>query len=368
MGDQLGYVVEGCFIPLVATFGILGNLASICVLRDNRLEMKATFREILIMLSIFDTIFAFSATISFSLPIISEHWKMFIHPFLLPWLLPILQISLNGSIWATVSVAIERFISIVHPRFWFSSFSSTVYIVPTLLLSVVWNIPRWNELYTCIKHRNDTHDWATRAGPALLLHTLTNSSAMEDKNFSICATEFRDDPDYIRYYILLANFIVMAFLPFLILTIINSMLYKTITNTSTTNKRSTNRQKRDQSIAMILVGIVFVFAFCNVFRIIINLYEVFHLAIYGDIAKNWPKWCSLMSDFSHLLLVLNSSVNIIIYGWKDAKFRELLLKLLNCHDCWRGSPALLTNTREMTEVTVLGLDSNRRNKTSESSL
>ena len=44
MGDQLGYVVEGCFIPLVATFGILGNLASICVLRDNRLEMKATFR------------------------------------------------------------------------------------------------------------------------------------------------------------------------------------------------------------------------------------------------------------------------------------------------------------------------------------
>ena len=46
MGDQLGYVVEGCFIPLVATFGILGNLASICVLRDNRLEMKATFRYI----------------------------------------------------------------------------------------------------------------------------------------------------------------------------------------------------------------------------------------------------------------------------------------------------------------------------------
>ena len=37
-------IVEGIFIPFVATFGILGNLASICVLRDNRLEMKATFR------------------------------------------------------------------------------------------------------------------------------------------------------------------------------------------------------------------------------------------------------------------------------------------------------------------------------------
>ena len=41
-----------------------------------------------------------------------------VHPFLFPWLSPLLQISLNGSIWATVSLAIERFISNVHPRFW----------------------------------------------------------------------------------------------------------------------------------------------------------------------------------------------------------------------------------------------------------
>lgn len=32
-----------------------------------------------------------------------------------------------------------------------------------------------------------------------------------------------------------------------------------------------------------------------------------------------------MSNFSHLFLVLNSSANIIIYGWKDVKFREVLL-------------------------------------------
>ena len=35
-------------------------------------------REILIMLSIFDTIFVISATISFSLPILSELWKVII--------------------------------------------------------------------------------------------------------------------------------------------------------------------------------------------------------------------------------------------------------------------------------------------------
>lgn len=36
--------MEGFLLPLVACFGVLGNVASIFVLRDNRMEMKATFR------------------------------------------------------------------------------------------------------------------------------------------------------------------------------------------------------------------------------------------------------------------------------------------------------------------------------------
>ena len=69
--------------------------------------------------------------------------------------------------------------------------------------------------------------------------------------------------------------------------------------------------------------------------------------------------CSMMSDFSHLLLVLNSSVNIVIYGWKDSKFRELLLKLLNLQSCFKKSSPLLG--REMTEVSCVGMTDNDRN-------
>lgn len=109
----------------------------------------------------------------------------------------------------------------------------------------------------------------------MLFTNSTNYTSGEDGvKISICPTEMRDDPGYTRDYILLANFIVMAFIPFLILTVINSMLYQTITRSTAANKRSNNRQKRDQNIAMILVGIVVVFVFCNIFRIIINLYEV----------------------------------------------------------------------------------------------
>ena len=41
---DLSTFVEGCLIPLVAIFGTLGNLASISVLRDKKLDMKETFR------------------------------------------------------------------------------------------------------------------------------------------------------------------------------------------------------------------------------------------------------------------------------------------------------------------------------------
>ena len=51
----------------------------------------------------------------------------------------------------------------------------------------------------------------------------------DELKFAICSTDLRDDPGYIRDYILLANFIVMAFLPFVILTVINTMLYRAIT-------------------------------------------------------------------------------------------------------------------------------------------
>ena len=44
-------------------------------------------------------------------------FKIFQHvsPRLFPYLMPWVQISLNGSIWSVVSVAWERFTSIVYP-------------------------------------------------------------------------------------------------------------------------------------------------------------------------------------------------------------------------------------------------------------
>ena len=99
----------------------------------------------------------------------------------------------------------------------------------------------------------------------------------------------RNNPHYISVYILIANFVIMTLIPIFILTVTNFLIYTTISNISRLNKKTSKRQRRDHSVAMILVGIVIVFILCNVFRMVMNVYEVFHLAYYGDILV-WPPW------------------------------------------------------------------------------
>jgi hypothetical protein len=107
--------IEGYIIPIVSILSFSGNLVTIWILQSLSLDMKTSFRHILVMLSAFDTTFSFLAAIIFSLPILSPAWNIWVHPLLLPWLLPGLQIALSGSIWSTVMVAVERYVSIVHP-------------------------------------------------------------------------------------------------------------------------------------------------------------------------------------------------------------------------------------------------------------
>ena len=90
----------------------------------------------------------------------------------------------------------------------------------------------------------------------------------------ICPTVLRSNLSYTRDYILIANFLLMALIPFLLLALLNYLLFKTIQNSGKKNQKTTTRQKRDQKIAAILILIVVVFGCCNFVRIITNMYEV----------------------------------------------------------------------------------------------
>ncbi|XP_023321774.1 probable G-protein coupled receptor frpr-1 [Eurytemora carolleeae] len=146
---MLKFVVEGILVPVITGFGLAGNIASMLVLRSPKLDMKVSIRHILMMLALFDSLFIMFTTLSFSLLQLYPGWKTYYHGIVFPWIFPFIQISLTGSIWSTVSVAVERFLSVVYSRTWISTLSSRVYLIPVLLISILWNIPRFLELQTC---------------------------------------------------------------------------------------------------------------------------------------------------------------------------------------------------------------------------
>jgi len=152
-------VVEGFLMPAVMSVGLVGNLLSIRVLRSPNIDMKKTFREVLTMLAVYDCLFITTASASFSLPQLSDYWKVWVHPHIFPWLLPLMQASLNGSIWSTVSVTVERYISVVHPHHWLRQLSSAIYIVPVVILTVVWNICRSSKLPSLFALYSGLRSW-----------------------------------------------------------------------------------------------------------------------------------------------------------------------------------------------------------------
>ena len=47
-----------------------------------------------------------------------------------------------------------------------------------------------------------------------------------------------------------------------------------------------------------------------------------------DMESAWNECMETLVSFSHLLSTVNSSINFVIYCYKDDKFREILLKMI----------------------------------------
>ena len=63
-----------------------------------------------------------------------------------PYMLPCIQLTLTGSVWTTVAVSIERYLSVC--RGYRSDRVHLFYTAPILFFSIFFNAPRVLEMYT----------------------------------------------------------------------------------------------------------------------------------------------------------------------------------------------------------------------------
>merc|ERR1711963_617288 len=118
---------------------------------------------------------------------------------------------------------------------------------------------------------------------------------------------------------------------------------------------------------MMLIFIVVVFIICHSIRSIINTYECIQLATYGQL-KHWPDWIQTLVHVNHFALVVNSSINILIYCVKDEKFRNVMWKTLGLTRFFKSNEGGQTNTNTVanhtnTATTAVSLSNNGKSTT-----
>ena len=172
--------------------------------------MMPSIKHLLKMLAAFDAVFLVFTLTLFCISAWSEHYNDFIRPWLTPYMLPgkftsmripklslfykqvgslfieesnnhysisVIQISLTGSVYATVAVSVERFLTVccsyrhavasVAPDGTASRIFHLSYTLPILLFSFSFNITRFFELRTEKIYKNVTE--------TILIESDTNS-------------------------------------------------------------------------------------------------------------------------------------------------------------------------------------------------
>jgi len=285
--DALEFYINGCAIILIAILGNLGNFVCISLLQCRNSKLNPTFSNLITWLAVIDSVFLIFLALTFSLPCLSEEYKKWIFPALLPTSLPLTSIALTASLYMVVAASIERYLQLTQPRH-SDKGSFLGYVLPVVIFSAIYNIPKFFEFYT----------------------TYSGSDSLP----SLQVSEFRKNSDYSKY-VLGSNFVFMGLLPFTVLIVLNFCIYKRM------HSPSAAHQYESTKMGALLFTIVLVQLLSHLPRTALNFYEIYMTLFIGDVTLSQP-W---LVDISHLSLALASSSNVAILAAQDLKFRAVLV-------------------------------------------
>jgi len=275
-----------------SALGIIGNVLSIFILCKK--EMSTVFNKLLMFLCLADLLFLMCSFV-ISLPVTLE----FGLPESVYLVLQCLcHLALTTSVFMTASCTIERHQAVCLPHVYRErliqtgkSWLVTYYVLPTLLSAACLNIPRFISV--------------TSMG-----------------------LELQKNPIYLRFLIMYQCFhpiFTTVLCPFLLLTILNFRIYRRYLSFG-----FTIAQGKDVQMTRILLTVVLTFLLLNLPRLILGIFEISRfrvvvLCVLSSYNYSVPEWQWVMDQVARYLVVLNSSINFIIYCLAGKQFRCVLL-------------------------------------------
>ena len=140
----------------------------------------------------------------------------------------------------------------------------------------------------------------------------------------------------------------------------NFNIYKQIKSVSSWAEQNASRPSRshqENELAKVLIGIVITFVCCHALRILLNFHEAITIkdvmACFAEGKEGIPLWPQITQEFSKLMLVTNSSANIIIYCCLNSNFRK---NMLSCFKKKRENSSTQASNLNNTAKTIANVE------------
>jgi hypothetical protein len=183
-----------------------------------------------------------------------------------------------------------------------------------------------------------------------------NTTALPSNTTRNCLeyTQLRLNKHFILWYVNACNSVLTGGIPFLCLLIFNRKIITKIrqlskeseilVTTGTISLRNGDQRKNqkleERRRAVVMFVIVIAFLFLHSLRSILNIEEIVmyeekektlkRAKDMGKMCRGMQFWYLMAIDYSHLLLVLNASINFLLYGLFGKQFRDVMKEKIRC--------------------------------------
>ena len=314
------FVVYTLIVGLFCVVGLIGNSVTFFVFLKDKLKTSTSF--LFQGISVIDSFLLLTVFPIYCIPPFVDYtdWYKNYYDYgyaiALVYVFPLAFIAQTATVWATVLVALNRYIAVCKPYAaarLCTVRQAKVQLSAVLIGSVLYNITKFAEI------RLDSEQVAAVDGNG------TSSAAK-----GALLPQYTDLGQNMFYLIIYGNIFYLIFmlsLPLLMLTILNIRLMRALKELS--RKRAemqSARQQQDNNVTLVLIVVIIVFTICQspalATQILWN--------ILSDSARDCGGFQYYFSRISNLLVIVNSSVNFVIYYSFNTRFRQVLRQLMPC--------------------------------------
>ena len=313
------FYCEGVSISVIGILGLFGNLLALIVL--SKPNLRDVFHQLLFAVASFDLMYIMVGGFNYTFKAFQANSDVYV--YLYPHIIhPFTHIAATGVIYMTVAITIERYLGLCHPFLPPTSRKAWFYVLPVVILSITMNIPKFLEI---------EHNWENHTN-------IETNETFEEISYRM--TIFRMEENYIIGYKMWTRLFSDGIIPVVILLYLNTrIILALISATKVQRFNSARRQRKEINLTIILLCIVLIFFCCHSSRIILDVFEFLNvekvLACRNLARCARRPYMYLPNNFffflpviSHMMMILNSSTNFIVYCLVGHNFRRELCRTI----------------------------------------